>query len=67
MWERKEVMCHNINHRRANAPIGHCPECGKLVNERRRSQGCAEADHSAARRTQTVFCVTCGTQLIFDR
>jgi hypothetical protein len=57
--------CDNMNHRRANAPVGHCPQCGAVVNERHRSKGCGEAEHASARRSQTDFCVDCGTQLIF--
>lgn len=67
MQERARTMCDNMNHRRANAPVGHCPQCGAVVNERHRSQGCGETEHSQARRTQTTFCCKCGMQLIFER
>jgi hypothetical protein len=67
MQVRPQQTCDNMNHRRANAPVGHCPQCGGIVNERHRSQGCGETEHNAARRTQSTFCVNCGTQLIFDR
>jgi hypothetical protein len=59
--------CQNLNHRRAVAPVHHCPECGGVVNAGIRAQPCSETDHAAARRYQTVFCVDCGTQLIFGR
>jgi hypothetical protein len=56
-----------MNHRRANAPVGYCPQCGAIVNAQHRSRGCDEAEHRAARRTQTAFCVDCGLQLLTDR
>ncbi len=59
--------CENLNHQRAVAPVGHCPQCGSVVNERIPAQQCSEAHHAAARRDRAVFCVDCGTQLIFNR
>jgi hypothetical protein len=59
--------CDNLNHRRTNAPVGHCPQCGSVVNERFAGQQCSPAHHAAARRDRAAFCVDCGTQLIFDR
>jgi hypothetical protein len=59
--------CENLNHRRTDAPVGHCPECGGVVNARIRARPCSEAQHAAARRYQTVFCVDCGTRLIVAR
>lgn len=67
MPEPARQICDNMNHRRANAPVGYCPQCGRVVNEQHRSRGCDEREHNAARRTQTTFCVTCGTRLIFER
>jgi len=59
--------CENMNHRRANAPVAHCPQCGGSVNDNIRVQRCDEVDHAAARRRQAVFCIHCGMQLIFNR
>jgi hypothetical protein len=59
--------CSNLNHRRASAPVGHCPQCGDVVNARIRAQPCNETQHAAARRDRAAFCVHCGTQLIFSR
>jgi hypothetical protein len=59
--------CDNLNHRRANPPIAHCPQCGRVVNERMPTGRCNESDHAAARRSRAAFCVECGTQLIFER
>jgi hypothetical protein len=55
-----------MNHRRADAPVGHCPQCGMVVNASIRPQPCNETLHAAARRIHTVFCVDCGTQLIVN-
>jgi hypothetical protein len=59
--------CDNMNHRRTNAPVGHCPQCGGVVNAQIRAQPCNETQHAAARRQQTAFCVDCGEQLIVSR
>ncbi len=56
--------CDNLNHRRANAPVGHCPQCGGVVNAGVRARSCSEAEHVAARRRHTAFCVDCGARLI---
>lgn len=64
---RMHNACDNMNHRRANAPVGHCPQCGGVVNENIRAQPCDEAQHAAARRNHAVFCVQCGARLIFAR
>jgi len=61
------VRCDNMNHRRADAPVGHCPQCGGVVNAALRKTSCSEAEHAAARRRQTEFCVHCGAQLIVVR
>jgi hypothetical protein len=62
--ERGANPCDNMNHRRANAPVGHCPQCGGVVNAAARSLRCDESKHAAARRRQAIYCVDCGTQLI---
>jgi len=56
--------CDNMNHRRADAPVGHCPKCGGIVNARIVAERCTESKHSAARRQQSIFCVDCGQQLV---
>ena len=61
---KQPLACENLNHRRANAPVGHCPQCGTVVNERMRSAGCDDAQHLAARRTFAAYCIRCGKQLI---
>jgi len=64
---RGPSSCDNMNHRRANPPVGHCPQCGGVVNARIRAQPCSETQHAAARRRQTAFCVGCGARLIVSR
>ncbi|HZP42141.1 MAG TPA: hypothetical protein VFD84_11625 [Candidatus Binatia bacterium] len=59
--------CDNMNHRRADAPVGHCPSCGGVVNGRAVVAGCDPAKHAAARRRQCTFCTDCGEQLIAAR
>lgn len=61
------TLCDNMNHRRADAPVSHCPKCGGVVNARASSPACNEGKHAAARRRQSVFCVDCGTKLVLDR
>jgi hypothetical protein len=61
------TLCDNMNHRRPDARVAHCPQCGGLLNEALRVASCSEADHAAARRRQIEFCVDCGTQLIVMR
>jgi len=64
---RQANPCQNMNHRRANAPVGHCPQCGGIVNPDIRIAACREAEHAVARRQRSVFCVHCGSQLIAGR
>jgi len=55
--------CDNMNHRRSNAPVSHCPKCGGVVNAQIPAKRCSESDHDAVRRDREVFCVDCGTQV----
>jgi hypothetical protein len=56
--------CDNMNHRRANAPVAHCPQCGRVVNASIGRRHCTEAAHAQARRERSVFCVHCGERLV---
>jgi hypothetical protein len=58
------VRCENMNHRRTDAPVAHCPQCGNVVNASKRYAHCPEDAHARARREGSVFCVHCGTRLI---
>lgn len=59
--------CANLNHRRARPTIGHCPECGVIVNDQIPIRTCSEAQHATARRDRAAYCVDCGVQLIVER
>lgn len=58
------ISCGNLNHRRADAPVAHCPECGGVVNGAVRRRACTEGEHATARRARSAFCVHCGQKLI---
>lgn len=60
----RPTPCSNLNHRRTNAPVGHCPNCGGVVNARIHAAKCSEIDHEVARRQRMTFCVNCGVRLI---
>lgn len=64
---RQPNHCANLNHRRSEAMVRHCPQCGNLLNSRMATQSCTEARHAASRRQRSIFCIDCGAQLIFSR
>jgi ribosomal protein L34E len=64
---RSPIACENMNHRRANSPVPHCPQCGEVVNGGLPRSECADQQHAVSRRQGSVFCVRCGTQLIVRR
>lgn len=64
MTTRPATSCPNLNHRRSDAPVPYCPQCGALVNSRHPVAACTEDDHASARRQQTTFCTRCGVRLI---
>lgn len=55
--------CTNLNHRRSNAPVRFCPQCGAVVNAHVIPRRCSEANHDRSRRNQNFFCVDCGATL----
>jgi len=61
---RSPTACDNMNHRRANAPVPHCPQCGGLVNRDIARRQCEAAEHAVLRRQRSTFCAQCGTRLI---
>ena len=63
----RPTSCDNMNHRRANSPVAHCPECGGVVNRAIPAQHCSDEKHAVSRRQRSVFCVDCGTQLVVRR
>jgi len=60
----QSTLCDNLNHRRSNAPVSHCPSCGSVVNDKLDAVKCTDARHDSARRQQNHFCVDCGKQLV---
>jgi len=58
------TSCPNLNHRRSDAPVRYCPQCGGTVNSDQPRVVCTEDRHTAARRQQSTYCVHCGVQLI---
>ena len=44
--------------------MGHCPECGGVVNAVLAANNCDGSRHAVARRQGRTFCVDCGTRLI---
>jgi hypothetical protein len=65
--EERPEPCENMNHRRVNAPVGHCPQCGAVVNRNVHAAACTDSEHAVARRQRSTFCVHCGLQLIASR
>ena len=60
---RVPIACENMNHRRVNAPVSHCPQCGRVVNPDLPARSCTDEQHAVSRRQGAMFCVACGTQL----
>jgi hypothetical protein len=56
--------CENMNHRRSDAPVAHCPACGGIVNAAVKRAHCSVEAHTRARRERSIYCVWCGERLI---
>jgi hypothetical protein len=67
MGARSGTTCENMNHRRRDAPVSHCPQCGGVVNAGLRATQCDDSKHAVRRRQGRTFCVDCGTRLISAR
>ena len=67
MRSRLGTACENMNHRRRDAPVSHCSECGDVVNADLPATQCDDSRHAVARRQGRTFCVNCGTRLITAR
>jgi hypothetical protein len=65
--QRSGTVCENMNHRRRDAPVSHCSECGGVVNAGWPATHCDGSRHAVARRQGRTFCVDCGTRLITAR
>ena len=66
-FRRSAIACENMNHRRTDAPVPDCPQCGGLVNRDLPPKACSAEEHALSRRKGSVFCVGCGAQLIVSR
>jgi predicted RNA-binding Zn-ribbon protein involved in translation (DUF1610 family) len=58
------TSCSNLNHRRSDAPVRFCPQCGEVVNRSVAIKRCSEREHAHKRQNGDGFCVDCGEQLI---
>ena len=67
MGSHSGIACENMNHRRRDAPVSHCPECGGMVNADLPARRCDSSEHAVARRQGRTFCVNCGMRLITTR
>jgi len=56
--------CPNANHGRLNAPVGFCPMCGKVVNNKVLARVCKDEEHAKKRRDRKTYCVDCGKRII---
>jgi hypothetical protein len=56
--------CPNFNHRRTNAPVRYCPNCGEIVNDEISVKRCSDESHAKRRMQNSKHCVDCGEQLI---
>lgn len=67
VYQALPIDCDNMNHRRSNAPVGYCPQCGRSVNAAAPAPVCTETLHAAARRQRDAWCVHCGVALHADK
>ena len=58
------TSCSNLNHRRSDAPVRFCPQCGEVVNRGVAKSRCRESEHAHRRQNGDEFCVHCGERLI---
>ncbi len=63
----RRVTCSNLNHRRVNAPVRCCPNCGEVVNKGMPTGHCDDGEHAIKRRQRNKYCTLCGDQLIQNR
>jgi hypothetical protein len=60
---RDTSPCPNLNHRRSDAPVRFCPNCGDTVNAKVSLVRCPPARHDVQRRGGSIFCIDCGERL----
>ncbi len=60
----RREWCPNLNHRRSDAPVRYCPNCGEVVNANAPAKTCSDKKHAESRMNRDTYCVHCGLQLI---
>jgi ribosomal protein L32 len=60
----RRESCPNMNHRRTDAPVRWCPNCGEVVNANIIVKQCSVEEHAERRMNGNQYCVHCGLQLI---
>ena len=60
----KSPTCPNVNHRRANAPVWHCPNCGGAGNGEGPTKNFHKDNHAKQRRQRNTFRLDCGKRFI---
>jgi hypothetical protein len=55
--------CSNLNHRRGDAPVRACPQCGGVVNARIATKQCSADAHASRRKDGDAYCLNCATPL----
>ena len=58
------TSCPNLNHRRSDAPVRFCPQCGEVVNRAVAIKRCRASEHAHRRLNRDAVCVDCGERLI---
>ena len=62
-----KARCPNFYHRRTNAPVRFCSQCGDVVNDAIPIRQCTEEAHTVKRRNRQKYCVDCGEPLVRGR
>lgn len=63
----RAARCSNDNHGRVVVSVRFCPSCGTIVNGAIHPPQCLEASHAQMRRSQSNYCIDCGSQLVQRR
>ncbi len=49
--------CRNMNHRRSDAPVRHCPNCGGTVNMNIPAKKCNDNEYAESRMNKNKYYV----------
>jgi hypothetical protein len=58
-----QKRCFNDNHGRMVIRVRFCPTCGEVLNPAIATRKCANDAHAKMRRSQSTYCMDCGSQL----